>query len=51
MKLVDVLLLALAVGFLFIGAYETITVGIGTGYWGIMAALCCFFYFVYRKKK
>ena len=51
MKLVDVLLLALAVVFLFIGVYETIIVGFGTGYWGIMVALCFFFYFVYRKKK
>jgi hypothetical protein len=51
MKLVDILLLSLAVVFIIIGAYETMTVGITTAYWKIMVSVGLFFFYSYRKKK
>jgi hypothetical protein len=49
MKLIDTLLLALAVVFIIIGIYEIIQFGIGTGYWSVMVAILLFFYYHYRK--
>lgn len=51
MKLVDILLLSLAVVFIIIGAYEIMTVGIGPAYWKLMLAIGLFFFYTYRKKK
>lgn len=51
MKLVDVLLLALAIVFIIIGIYEAISVGIGHAYWSIMLAVILFFIFTLRKKR
>jgi len=50
MKLVDVLILSLAAVFSFIGIYESIQFGIGTGYWAIMLAIMLLFVFSYRKR-
>jgi len=51
MKLVDVLMLSLAVVFLVISAYETIVSGIVAAYWSLMILAGLFFFFVYRKKR
>lgn len=51
MRLVDVLLLSLAVVFIIIGIYEVMTVGIGSAYWAIMLATVLFFIFTLRKKR
>ncbi len=50
MKLVDVLILSLAAVFVFIGTYETINFGIGTGYWSVMMAVLLLFVYAYRKR-
>ncbi len=51
MKLVDVLLLSLAVVFIIIGIYETMTRGIGHAYWSVMFSIILFFAYTYRKKR
>lgn len=51
MKLVDVLLLSLAVVFIIIGVYEVMTMGIGHAYWSVMLAVVLFFAFTLRKKR
>ena len=51
MKLVDMLLLSLAVVFVIIGIYETMTRGIGHAYWSVMLSILFFFIYTYRKKK
>jgi hypothetical protein len=51
MKLVDVLILSLAVAFVIIGIYEVMTRGISFAYWSIMLSTGLFFLFVYRKKR
>jgi len=50
MKLVDILLLSLAVVFIVIGAYEVMTIGIGHAYWSIMISLILFFAYKMRKQ-
>lgn len=50
MKLVDVLILSLAVVFIIIGIYEIMVSGIGGGYWSVMLAVLLFFYYNYRKQ-
>lgn len=50
MKLVDVIILSLAVVFIIIGMYETMRWGIGHSYWSLMLAMILFFYYNYRKK-
>lgn len=50
MKLVDVLLLSLTVVFIIVGAYEVMTVGLGSAYWAIMLSLVLFFAYSIRKR-
>ena len=50
MKLTDVIILSLAIVFIFIGLYESIRFGIGTGYWAVMLAILLLFVFSYRKR-
>jgi hypothetical protein len=50
MKLVEVLILSLAIVFIIIGIYETIRFGIGSGYWSVMLAVILFFVYNYRKQ-
>lgn len=50
MKLVDVLLLSLAVVFIIVGAYEVMTVGLGNAYWALMLSLILFFAYSIRKR-
>lgn len=51
MKLPDVLLLSLALGFSIIGVHQVMTVGFANGYWAIMLALVFFFLFNLRRRK
>ncbi len=51
MKLPDIILLSLAVGFLIIGIHQIMTVGFGNAYWAVMLALILFFVFNFRKSK
>jgi len=51
MRLLDTLIFSLAVVFIIIGIYETMTLGIGQGYSWIMFSTVLFFYFTMRKKK
>ncbi|NOS56492.1 MAG: hypothetical protein HOP37_09595 [Cyclobacteriaceae bacterium] len=51
MKLMDIVLLSLAAGFVIIGIYEVMTLGLGHAYWAIMLAFGFFFIYTYRKKK
>ena len=51
MKLVDVIILSLAVAFIIMGVHQTMTVGFGKAYWAIMLASILFFVFVLRKKR
>ncbi|MFM8914565.1 MAG: hypothetical protein ACKOE6_16855 [Flammeovirgaceae bacterium] len=51
MKLLDVVLLSLAAGFVIIGIYEVMTLGIGHAYWSIMLSMILFFAYNYRKRK
>lgn len=50
MKLSEVIILSLTVVFIFIGLYESIRFGIGTGYWAIMVAILLLFVFSYRRR-
>lgn len=51
MKLPDIILLSLAVGFLIIGIHQTIMLGFGKAYWAIMIALVLFFMLNFRRNK
>ncbi|MCD9016982.1 hypothetical protein [Parachryseolinea silvisoli] len=51
MKLLDIILLSLAVAFLIIGIHQTMTLGIGQAYWALMLTSVLFFVIVLRKKK
>jgi hypothetical protein len=51
MKLSDIILLSLAVGFLIIGIHQTMTLGFGQAYWALMLTMVLFFVIVLRKKK
>jgi hypothetical protein len=51
MKLVDVLILSLAVVFIIIGIHQTMTVGFTQAYWAIMLSMILLFIFNLRKRK
>jgi hypothetical protein len=51
MKLVDLLILSLAVAFLIIGIHQIMTVGFASAYFVIMLALVMFFLYSLRKRK
>lgn len=51
MKLIDSILLSLAVAFLIIGIHQIMTVGFGNAYWAIMLALLLFFLLNLRRRK
>jgi uncharacterized RDD family membrane protein YckC len=51
MKLVDAIILSLAVAFVIIGIYEVMAYGAGKAYWAIMLAVLLFFYYTYRKRQ
>jgi hypothetical protein len=51
MKLIDAVLLSLAVVFVIIGIYEVMTLGVGHAYWAIMLSFGFLFLYMYRKKK
>ncbi len=51
MKLVDILILSLAVVFSIIGIHLTMTVGVSNAYWAIMLSTALYFLFVLRRKK
>jgi len=50
-KLVDVIILSLAVVFIIVGIHQVITIGFGKAYWAVMLALIFFFIFTLRKKR
>jgi hypothetical protein len=49
MSLPTVILLSLSFVFLVIGVHQTVTVGVGHGYWSIMLSVMFFFILAYRK--
>lgn len=51
MKLIDILILSLAVAFLIIGIHQTMVLGFGQAYWALMLTLVFFFAFTFRKRK
>lgn len=51
MKLVDILILSLAVVFLIIGIHQIIVLGFQNAYWAIMLTLILFFVVTLRKSK
>lgn len=50
-KLLDIVLLSLSVVFVIIGMYEIMTLGPTSGYWAVMLAMVCFFWYYIRKNK
>jgi amino acid permease len=50
MKLIDVLVLSLAVAFLIIAIHQTMVVGFQKAYWLVMVALILYFVYNLRKK-
>ena len=51
MKLSDIVILSLAVVFVIIAMYEIMAVSPSSGYWAVMLAMICFFYYFIRKNK
>ena len=51
MKLLDIILISLAVVFVIIGIYEIMTLGPSSGYWAVMLALVFLFAYRIRKNK
>lgn len=51
MKLVDILILSLAVVFLIIGIHQTVVLGFQNAYWSLMLTLILFFVVMLRKSK
>ncbi len=51
MKLLDIILLSLAAGFIIIGIHQVMTVGFQKGYWAIMIAVIFYFVYNFRKRK
>jgi hypothetical protein len=51
MKLIEILILSLAVVFSIIGIHLTMTVGVGDAYWAIMLSISLYFLFILRKRK
>ncbi len=50
MKLIDTVILSLAVAFLIMGIYEVMTNGLGFAYSFLMPAIALFLWHVYRKR-
>jgi hypothetical protein len=50
MKLLDIVILSLAVGFLIIGIHQVMVLGLGQAYWALMLTLVLFFIFTLRKR-
>jgi hypothetical protein len=48
-KLFDIILISLSVVFVIIGMYEIMAIGPSSGYWAVMLAMVCFFYYYIRK--
>ncbi|MBL7859467.1 MAG: hypothetical protein JNM57_17370 [Cyclobacteriaceae bacterium] len=51
MRLPDIIILSLAVGFLIIGIHQAMTLGFGSAYWALMLTMILFFVFQFRKRK
>ena len=51
MKLIDVIILSLAVVFVVIAIHQTMVAGFKESYWAVMLALLLFFAYNYRKRK
>jgi hypothetical protein len=51
MKLIDVLILSVAVAFTVIAIHQAMVVGFGEAYWAVMVALLLFFVYNYRRRK
>jgi hypothetical protein len=51
MKLIDVIILSLAVVFVVIAIHQTMVSGFRESYWAVMLALLLFFAYNYRKRK
>lgn len=51
MKLIDVLILSLAVVFVIISIHQSMVAGFKESYWAVMIALLLFFVYNYRKRK
>jgi hypothetical protein len=51
MKLLEIILISLAVVFVIIGMYEIMTLGPSHGYWAVMLAMIFFFAYYLRKNK
>ncbi|HEY4654435.1 MAG TPA: hypothetical protein VIH22_07970 [Cyclobacteriaceae bacterium] len=51
MKLIDVLILSVAVAFTVIAIHQAMAVGFGEAYWAVMVALLLFFVYNYRRRK
>lgn len=51
MKLLDVIILSLAVVFIIIGIHQILTIGFGDAYWALMLALILFFIYNFRNRK
>jgi uncharacterized membrane protein len=51
MKLLNMILISLAVVFVIIGIYEIMTLGPSNGYWAVMLALVFLFAYQIRKNK
>jgi Flp pilus assembly protein TadB len=49
-SLPDITVLSLAVVFVVIAMYEIMAIGPSSGYWAVMLAMVCFFYYVIRKR-
>ncbi len=49
MKLLDTIIISLAVVFIIIGIYEVMSVGLGQAYWALMLAIVLYFVYDYRK--
>ena len=50
MKLLDIVILSLAVGFLIIGIHQVMVLGLGQAYWALMLTLVLFFIITLRKR-
>jgi hypothetical protein len=51
MKLIDVLVLSVAVVFAIVGIHQTMVLGFEKAYWALMLALILYFVYNLRKKK
>ena len=51
MKLIDTILIAIAIAFLYIGVHQTLTIGFAESYWIFMFAISCLILYYYRKRK